>query len=145
MKKAISIFVFVLLLTPAFAQEIFSISNEAIQGYDPVAYFKESKPVKGKKELVYVWKGANWHFSSVQNLSDFKSNPEKYVPQYGGYCAYGTAEGHKAPTSADAWTVVDEKLYLNYNTEVRKAWSDDKKRFIKKADANWPEVKKQKD
>ncbi len=126
-------------------KEIFSKSNTAIQGYDPVAYFKESKPVKGKNEFSYVWKGATWNFFNSQNLSEFKSNPEAFAPQYGGYCAYGVAEGHKAPTSPDAWTIVDGKLYLNYDKGVKALWSKDQKGFIKMADKNWDTVKKEKD
>lgn len=133
-------------LTAAFAQqEVFSKSNEAIQGYDPVAYFKESKPVKGKKEISFAWKGATWLFSSEQNRTDFETNPDKFVPQYGGYCAYGVADGHKAPTSPDAWTIVDKKLYLNYDNSVRALWSKDRDTFIKKANVNWPTVRKEKD
>lgn len=146
MKNSVSILFFVLLLSPAFGQqEIFSRSNEAIQGYDPIAYFKESKPAKGKEELSYAWKGTTWYFSTVQNLADFKATPEKFAPQFGGYCAYGVADGHKAPTSPDAWTIVDGKLYLNYDKGVRELWLKDQKAFIQKANDNWPTVKKEKD
>lgn len=116
-------------------------SGKAIRGYDPVAYFSEGKPVKGNEKLVYSWNNADWYFSSQQNLDLFKANPEKYAPQYGGYCAYGLSEGHKAPTDAEAWTIEDGKLYLNYNTDVRKMWIKEKKERIEKADKNWPEVK----
>jgi len=125
--------------------EIFSKSNVAIQGYDPVAYFKDSKPVKGKNEFSYVWKGATWKFFNSQNLHAFKLNPESFAPQYGGYCAYGVADGHEAPTSPDAWTIVDGKLYLNYDKGVKALWSKDQKEFIKMADKNWDTVKKEKD
>ena len=135
-----------LIAGPAIAQEeIFSKSNAAIQGYDPVAYFKDSKPVKGKNEFSYVWKGATWNFVNSQNLNEFKSNPEAFAPQYGGYCAYGVADGHKATTSPDAWTIVDGKLYLNYNKEVQALWRKDQKRYIKVANDRWPAVKKEKD
>jgi predicted lipoprotein len=75
----------------------------------------------------------------------FKANPEKYAPRYGGFCAYGTADGHKAPTSPDAWTIVDGKLYLNYDKSVQSLWKKDQQGYIQKADKNWPEVKKQAD
>ena len=116
-------------------------SGKAIRGYDPVAYFSEGKPVKGNEKLVYSWNNADWYFSSQQNLDLFKANPEKFAPQYGGYCAYGLSEGHKAPTDAEAWTIEDGKLYLNYNTDVRKMWIKEKKERIEKADQNWPEIK----
>lgn len=135
-----------MLLNAAFGQhEIYSKSNEAIQGYDPVAYFKEAKPVKGKKELAYQWKEGIWLFSSKENLNVFKANPEKYTPQFGGYCAYGMSEGHKAPTDPEAWSIVDGKLYLNYNKDVQKLWKKDQQACIKKANDNWPSVKHDKD
>jgi YHS domain-containing protein len=109
-----------------------------------VAYFKENKPVKGDANITYTWKGAEWQFASAANREAFQKNPEKYAPQYGGYCAFGLAGGYKAPTQADAWSIVDGRLYLNYNAEVQKSWSEKKDEFIKKADSNWPEVKKKK-
>lgn len=127
------------------ANEVFITERGAINGYDPVAYFKESQPVTGSEEFKYEWKGATWYFSNQENLNDFKSSPESYAPQYGGYCAYGTADGHKATTQPDAWTVVNDKLYLNYNKDVMNEWRKDKENFIIQADQNWDEVKKQAD
>ena len=126
-------------------KEVFSKSNEAINGYDPVAYFTESKPVKGKKEFSHEWKDSNWLFSSAKNRDTFKADPEKYAPQFGGFCAYGVSDNHKASTSPDAWTIVDGKLYLNYDLGVKQLWSKDRENRINKAHANWPEVKKEKD
>lgn len=99
--------------------------------------------MKGTTTLTYTWKEADWHFANAQNLDAFKADPEKYAPQYGGYCAYGTAEGHKAPTEPDAFTIVKDKLYLNYNNKVKETWRKDQPGYIKKADANWPAVAKQ--
>src|SRR3954453_18095032 len=100
---------FLVLSVVAMAQksEVFIKGDAAIRGYDPVAYFKAGKPVMGSKDFVYQWKGANWYFASQENLDAFKASPEKYAPQYGGYCAYGLADGHKAPTEPDAWTIVN--------------------------------------
>lgn len=123
------------------SSQIFKTDEGAIRGYDPVAYFKEHKPVKGVKEHMVQWGGANWYFSSAENKELFQTNPEQYAPQYGGYCAYGTAEGHKAPTQPGAWTIVDNKLYLNYNEKVQTEWKKDQAEFIRKADANWPTVR----
>ncbi|HEY0680072.1 MAG TPA: YHS domain-containing (seleno)protein [Chitinophagaceae bacterium] len=125
---------------PAMAQksEIFVKNGAAIRGYDPVAYFTAGKPVKGDSKFTFSWKGANWQFSSSRNLELFKANPEKYAPQYGGYCAYGMANGYKAPTEPDAWSVVNGKLFLNYDEDVQKTWNKDRPGYIKKADANWP-------
>jgi len=147
--KTKQVFVLVaLLLISVFASgqsgEVYSTKEGAIDGYDAVAFFKEQKPVKGKKEFSYEWNSATWYFSSQENVNEFKKDPEKYAPQYGGYCAYGTADGHKAPTQADTWTIVDSKLYFNYNQNVKKLWNAKQKEFIEKADKNWPTVKKQK-
>ncbi|WP_223275908.1 YHS domain-containing (seleno)protein [Algoriphagus aquimarinus] len=145
-KKASFSFVLMLLIFKAYAQkaEVFSQNDKAIKGYDPVAYFTDSKPVVGEKEFKLSHDGANWYFSSQKNLDLFKSNPSKYMPQYGGYCAFGLAGGYKAPISPDAWTIVDDKLYLNYNKKVQVDWNADQAEMIKKADKNWPNVKKEK-
>jgi YHS domain-containing protein len=120
---------------------VFIHSDAAIGGYDPVAYFTEGKPVKGDKNFSYSWQDADWYFSSAQNLESFKASPEKYAPQYGGYCAFGMANGYKAKTEPDAWSIVDDKLYLNYNTEVRNMWKQKQKEHIGTADKNWPKVR----
>ena len=124
--------------------EIFVKDNAAINGYDPVAYFTEGKPVKGSSDFSVQYKGATWHFLNKTNADLFKATPEKYEPQYGGYCAYGCSRGYKAKTSPDAWTIVDGKLYLNYNIDVRNEWNKDQQGYIKKADGNWVDVKNKK-
>ncbi len=121
--------------------EVFATTEGAINGYDPVSYFKDGKPAKGDQKHSYNWKDANWYFVSEENLTMFKANPEKYAPQFGGYCAYGMANGHKAPTEPDAWTIVNNKLYFNYNKDVLSKWKKDEDELIKKADSNWPVVK----
>jgi YHS domain-containing protein len=120
---------------------VFEQSGKAIRGYDPVAYFTEEKPVPGKDEFVYNWNNTSWYFSSQQNLDSFKTAPERYAPQYGGYCAYGLSNGYKAPTSPDVWTIVNGKLYMNYNIQVREAWDKKRDERIEKADKHWPEIK----
>lgn len=134
---------FILATMSVFAQksEVFNPKEGAIHGYDPVAYFKEGKPVKGDKHYVYSWKGTNWYFANQQYLEIFKADPLKFAPQYGGYCAYGMADGHKAPTEPAAWTIVDDKLYLNYNKNVQVLWQKNREEYIKTANANWPELK----
>lgn len=114
----------------------------AIKGYDPVAYFLEKKPVKGSKEFAYTWKGAKWLFSSADNRELFTSHPEKYGPQYGGYCAYAVSQGTTADIDPKSWSIVDEKLYLNLNKRIQNHWTNNMAEFIKKADENWPGVLK---
>lgn len=128
--------------TAAVAQKtVFAPDGKAIKGYDPVAYFTESKPVQGSPRISYSYEGAEWYFGSEKNRDAFKADPVKYAPQYGGYCAFGASKGYKAPTEADAWTIVDGKLYLNYNTKVRTEWSKGQPGYIQKADKNWVEIK----
>lgn len=126
-----------------FAQKspVYNTDAGSINGYDPVAYFKAGKPEKGKPEYRYQWNGGDWWFSSKTNLDAFKASPEKYAPVYGGYCAFGMADGHKAPTDPAAWTIVDGKLYLNYNPAVKKIWAKDISGHIAKAEKNWPLLK----
>jgi YHS domain-containing protein len=121
--------------------EVYSTDEGAIGGYDPVGYFKEQKPVKGDKKYEATWNGAQWYFSTQENLDAFNADPLKYAPQYGGFCAYGTADGHKASTQPETWTIVDDKLYLNYNLDVKELWMKDQAAFIHKADSNWTFVK----
>ncbi|WP_375444533.1 YHS domain-containing (seleno)protein [uncultured Fibrella sp.] len=125
-----------------FAQQspVFATAGKAIRGYDPVAYFTESKPVMGDSTLAYSYRGANWYFASAANRDAFKATPDQYVPQYGGYCAYGTSQGHKAPTQPDAWTINGGKLYLNYNAKVKAIWDKDRPGYIEKADGIWPTI-----
>ena len=146
MKRLSFTFSLIVSASVLFAQrEVFVKGGDAIQGYDPVAYFTQATPVKGNKEFTYLWKDANWSFANKENLAAFKADPEKFAPQFGGYCAYGMMEGHKAPTQPDAWTIVDGKLYLNYNKNVRELWSKNQPEYIRKAIENWPTVKLEKD
>lgn len=127
----------------ASANEIYSTNGVAINGYDAVAYFTDHKPVKGSDKFTTSYKGATFYFASAAHRDTFAGNPDHYAPQFGGYCAYGTAEGHKAPTEPQAFTVVDDKLYLNYNDNVQQTWRADIGGYIKKANANWDTVKGQ--
>ena len=113
----------------------------AVNGYDVVSYFADGKPVKGINQFAFNWNNATWYFSSKAHLDSFKTNPDKYAPQFGGYCAYGVSENHKASTSADAWTIVNDKLYLNYNTDVMAKWRQDISNRINITNKNWPSLK----
>ncbi|NES22436.1 MAG: YHS domain-containing protein [Symploca sp. SIO3E6] len=112
----------------------------AIRGTDPVAYFQQSQPVPGKSEYTYEWMNATWQFASAENRDSFAKNPEKYAPQYGGFCAWAVSRGYTASTQPDAWKIVDGKLYLNYNRQVQKSWEKDIPGNITKANRNWPGV-----
>ena len=117
-----------------------SFFGTAIDGTDPVAYFTEGKPVKGSSDFEHEWNGATFHFASAENRDLFAANPEKYAPQYGGYCAWAVSQGYTASTDPEAWKIVDGKLYLNYNKDVQTRWEGDIPGHIASADANWPSV-----
>jgi YHS domain-containing protein len=125
------------------AGDFYEKEGAAMRGYDAVAYFKEKKPVKGSPEYRTEYKGSTFHFASKANLEAFTADPANYAPQYNGFCAFGVAGGYKAAVDPAAFTVVDEKLYLNYNLDVRKQWSADIPGFVAKADKNWPTVSRQ--
>ncbi len=115
-------------------------NNLAVEGHDPVAYFKENRPVKGSKDFTTTHDGAEFRFSSQENLDTFLADPEAYAPQYGGYCAWAVSQGYTAKGDADFWRIVDGKLYLNYNRKVQEDWEADIPGFIAAADENWPTV-----
>jgi len=117
-------------------------SGVAIKGYDPVAYFTLSKPVKGSSAFTHQWMGATWWFASAEDRDQFVKEPEKFAPKYGGYCAYGVSQGHTAPIDPEAWTIIDGKLYLNYSQGVKKTWSSDIPKYIEQAEKKWPELHK---
>lgn len=144
MKTFLILFLALTFQSVAFGQksEVFIAGGKAIAGYDPVAYFTEKKPVKGKPEFNLEYLGAVWYFSSEANKKLFQASPDTYAPQYGGYCAFGAAGGYKAKISPDAWSIVNNKLYLNYDQNVQMDWLNDKEALIKKADSNWPVIKK---
>jgi YHS domain-containing protein len=140
--KLIGTIAFALSAGSAFAiSPVFSTEAGAIRGYDPVAYFTQHKPVKGSDKLVYQWQDAQWHFSNQANLDAFKAEPEKFAPQYGGYCAYGVAQGYTPETDPAAFKVVNGKLYLNLSKVVLHRWVKDIPGYVKDADQNWPALK----
>lgn len=113
-------------------------NNLAIRGYDPVAYFTENAAVEGDSQFEYEWQGATWRFASEQNLNRFIGNPEMYAPQYGGYCAWAVAHGKTASIQPEQFSVIDGKLYLNYNAKIQEKWKADPARYIEQADDIWP-------
>lgn len=117
-----------------------TFNNHAIYGYDTVAYFTENKAVRGKKTNSYAWRGADWHFASTAHRELFIADPEKYSPQYGGYCAYAMSDGRLVSIDKDAFTIHAGKLYLNYSNSVMKEWRKEMTQFIAEADAIYPTV-----
>lgn len=120
----------------------FKESGVAIRGYDTVAYFTEGKPVKGSEDFSVDYEGASWHFANQENADLFKVDPEKYAPQYGGYCAYGVAQDALVKIEPENWVILDDKLYLNYSDGVQGKFDADQFGFIKSADAKFEELLK---
>lgn len=121
---------------------IFAPGGIAIRGYDVVSYFTAGKPVRGVPEYAIQWNGAAWHFSNAANRDAFKADPRKYAPQYGGYCAYGIAQGVAPESDPTLWRIVDGKLYLNINARVQERWLRDIPGYVRAADQNWPSALK---
>jgi YHS domain-containing protein len=141
MKTKTFSFIGILVLLLSSMTDGFSGEKLIIKGYDPVAYFTTGKPIKGLKDFEHQWMGATYRFFSKENLELFKKAPEKYAPQYGGYCAYAVSQGYTAPVDPEAWDIVNGKLYLNYNKSVQKKWREKRDEYIPAADKNWPELK----
>lgn len=118
-------------------QPIYTDDNYAISGYDVVAYFTESAAVKGSTDFISEYQGTQWLFASQQNQALFEQAPQQYIPQYGGYCAYAMSSGFVVSTDPQAFTVFEDKLYLNYSLSVRQNWLIDKAKYISEADQHW--------
>lgn len=112
----------------------------ALKGYDPIAYAAAGMPVKGSPQFEHHWNGAVWHFSSPENRDRFAREPEKFAPQFGGYCSYAVSRGYTADIDPEAWKIVDGKLYLNYSKRVQRLWEQDVAGNIARGLANWPAV-----
>jgi YHS domain-containing protein len=110
----------------------------ALKGYNSVAYFTDGQPTKGADQYSFQWKGVTYRFASAENLKRFKADPEKYLPQYGGYCAYAMSLDRIADIDPHRWAIVGGKLYLNNDFLAQNLWSLNKSGNIASADRNWP-------
>ncbi len=132
--------------TPLYATNGMNIDSSnglAIHGYDPVAYFTDSKPIKGKPAFTIDFKGNKWAFSNEKNKNSFLENPNAYIPQYGGHCAYAASKNAIANTDPFAWTIHNKKLFLNYSIGTRELWLKERDANIVAADGYWPTLLKQ--
>lgn len=125
---------------PAFAGDV-THSTPGLSGYDPVAYFTDGKPVRGSGYHVAVQDGITYAFANADHKKLFIANPNKYLPAYGGYCAYGVAVGKKFVADPEVWKVVDGTLYLNLDKGIQEKWQKDIPGHIKKANTNWSDIK----
>lgn len=131
-----------LICAVAAAGEFYEPNGIAIRGYDPVAYFEERRPVPGSPRWTAQFQGSTFSFASAAHRDAFTADPERYAPQYGGFCAFAAAKGYKAKTDPDAFSLVNGKLYLNYSLSVRELWQEDTDGYIAKGDKTWPEIRK---
>jgi YHS domain-containing protein len=142
MKKFALFLLAVGLALPVFAQTKTLLnldkSGYAIQGYDPVAFFTDHKPVKGDPKFLFKHDGAIYFFASKEHRELFRANPAKYEPEFGGYCAYGVSRNKLVEIDVDAFQIVDGKLLLQYSKGVRDDFNKNAKDNLAKADANWP-------
>jgi YHS domain-containing protein len=111
-----------------------------IEGYDPVAFFTDGKPVKGDPKFSYQYEGGIYHFASQEHLDLFKASPEKYKAQFGGWCAYAVSLGRIAPISIDKWSIQDGRLLFQHNQRAVDGWNKDAAGNLVKADKYWPAV-----
>ena len=116
-------------------------ANLALSGYDAVAYQSESAARKGSADFVATHEGGTYQFATAANRDAFVADPEKYLPAYGGYCAFGVSRGYKVKVDPEAFRLVDGRLYLNYSKSVQQQWLKDIPGFIAKANSNWPDLK----
>ena len=123
--------------TPAKGAHNLDAQGVAIHGHDPVAYFSMNKPVKGSSALTATFEGATYWFATAENQQAFQADPARYTPQYGGFCAYGVAQGYKPDIDPNAFSVVGGKLYLNLSPGVLSRWVKDIPGYVKSADENW--------
>ncbi len=115
----------------------YATANGAIDGYDPVAYFTDGAAKRGSPDITTEWNGAMWRFTSTAHRDAFMENPEKYAPQFGGFCALGMAHGGDVPTNPEAWTIWEDKLYLNMIKEVSITWRYNPDKLIERANVKW--------
>jgi YHS domain-containing protein len=129
------------LCTTLNAAELVNVSGAskiAVNGYDPVAFFTDSRPIPGAPSFTSTYQGATYFFASEEHKKLFDMNPGHYVPQYGGFCAYGVAHGALFPVDISTWQIRQGKLYLNLNREVLRKFNADPAENIAKAESNWP-------
>ena len=142
MKKLSLLLLALGLALPAFAQTKTLLNLEktgvAIQGYDPVAFFTDSRPVKGKPEFPARHNGALYYFASKEHRDLFKADPAKYEPAFGGYCAFGVSKGKLVEIDVEAFQIVNGRLLLQYSKGVRDDFNKDTQGNLAKADAHWP-------
>ena len=130
-----------LLSTPVFAGSLVNVagvSHIAVEGYDPVAFFSDARPVKGSPSISATYQGAVYFFATEEHKQLFTTSPDKYVPQYGGFCAFGVGLNALFPVDISTWQIRNGKLYLNLDHDILKKFNADFDGNVGRADQNWP-------
>lgn len=129
-----------LAVSPAMAKNLVHTTGNqlALDGYDPVAFFTDSKPVRGQASITATHRGATYRFASETNRDTFLSDRDRYAPQFGGYCAFGVSLGSLFPTKIETWQIIDGRLLLNKDLGIKKKFDKNKTKNLAKADSNWP-------
>ena len=140
-KLVLALFMLLAMPMTASADEVRN-SVVGVEGYDLVTYHTNKNPQRGTGNYVAHHNGVNYLFISDENRATFEANPDKYLPAYGGYCAFGVAVGKKFISDADVWEIVDGRLYLNLDNSIKALWVKDIPGNIAKADANWKRIRK---
>jgi len=142
--KKIFLLLLLFVTLPAFGQNktLLNLDKQgvAIQGYDPVAFFTQNKPVKGRPEFESKYNGARYLFATAEDKATFDANPAKYEPQFGGFCAYAASQNHTAPVKIEAFQIVNGRLLMQYDLDVQKTFNKDTQGNLQKADRNWPGI-----
>ena len=125
----------------AFSAQEYLYNAVGVNGYDLVTYFTDKRPLRGNGNSVSEQNGVTYLFSSEENKKAFDKNPDKYLPAYNGWCAFGVSVGKKFSADPEEWEIVDEKLYMNLDPSIKVMWREDIPGNIKKANKNWPKIK----
>lgn len=136
----VTLLIFASLSTVALAKELNNVDGNgvALQGYDPVAFFTDGRPVRGDQQFQTQYHGATYYFASAEHKATFEKEPAKYEPQFGGFCAYGAGRGKTVPIKIEAWQIVNGRLLMQYDLDVKGKFNSDPQGNLSKADKNWP-------
>jgi len=125
-------------VAPSFAEQ-----RTAIRGYDPVAYFTMEKPMKGDSAISYVWDGTRYLFANTKHRDMFAADPDRYAPQFTGYCTAGLSQGHKVEADPENWIISDGKLFVFFSQRGRAAFVKDPAATKSKAEATWQRIRRE--
>ena len=136
----VTLLIFASLSTVALAKELNNVDGNgvALQGYDPVAFFTDGRPVRRDQQFQTQYHGATYYFASAEHKATFAKEPAKYEPQFGGFCAYGASRGKTVPIKIEAWQIVNGRLLMQYDLDVKGKFNSDPQGNLSKADKNWP-------